>query len=345
MVSAGFDFPMPKSIEIDEATATGCYAKFTASPLQSGFGHTIGNSLRRILLSSLEGDAISAIRVDGVTSEFSTVPNVVEDMTEIVLNFKKVKLICHSNTPKLLEVRKDKAGPVTAANIITDGNTEILNPDQIICTLDKDAPFRAEIEIKRGRGWLPAEKNKKADHPLGTIPIDSLFSPVSRVKYAVGLARVGEETEMDSLVLEIWTDGRMTPKDALEKSSKILQQHLKPFLGTLAGEETSLASITDEERKLYKLLMQNVDTIELSVRAQNCLKNANIKLIGDLCMKTEQKMLKYRNFGKKSLDEIKSKLEAMGLSLGMSFSAEMITLIQEESKKLQSADEEQKEEA
>ncbi len=332
---------MPKCVEIDEASATDRYAKFTASPFQSGFGHTIGNSIRRILLSSLEGDAISSLKIDGVQHEFASIPNVVEDLTEIVLNIKKIRLISHSGGSRTLEIRKDKAGAVTAADIVTDGTVTVLNPEQIICTLDKDFAFRAEIEIKRGKGWIPADKNKKADQIIGTIAVDSLFTPVTRVKYSVGLARVGEETEMDSLALEIWTDGRIAPKDALENASKILQLHLKPFLGSLAGEESALASITDEEKKLYKVLVQNVDTIELSVRAQNCLRNANIKLIGDLCMKTEQKMLKYRNFGKKSLEEIKLKLESMGLGLGMTFSAEMIGLIQEESKKLQSEEEQE----
>ena len=226
MVSGNSNFPMPKSIDIDESTATDTYARFVAAPFLSGFGNTIGNSLRRILLSSLDGDAVSAIRIDGISHEATTVPNIVEDVTEIVLNVKKVKIICHSGAPKLLEIRKENAGTVTAGDIVTDDTVEVLNPEQVICTLDKNLPFRAELEIKKGKGWLPAEKNKKPDHPLGTIPIDSLFSPVTRVRYNVGAARVGEETEMDSLILEIWTDGRLIPKDALEKSAKILQMHL-----------------------------------------------------------------------------------------------------------------------
>lgn len=336
-------FPMPRSIEMDESTATPTYGKFTAAPFQSGFGHTIGNSLRRILLSSLDGTAISAIRVDGVSHEFATLPNILEDVTEIVLNLKRIRLNCNADTPKNLEISKTKGGPVTAGDIITDGTVEILNPEQIICTLDKDVPFRADIEISKGRGWLPSEKNKKPEHPLGTIPVDALFSPVTRVRYNIGAARVGEETEMDSLVLEIWTDGRISPKDALEKSAKILQDHLRPFLGTLAGEEGALAAISEEEKKLFKTLVQPVDNIELSVRAQNCLRNAEIRLIGELTLKTESKMLKYRNFGKKSLDEIKQKLTSMNLSLGMAFSDEMTTLIQNESNKLKS--EAQQEEA
>ncbi len=326
-------FPMPRAVEMDEATATDTYGKFKAEPLQTGFGHTIGNSLRRILLSSLDGAAISALRIDGASHEFTTLPDVVEDITEIVLNLKQVRLSTDGDTPKLLEIRKDKAGPVTAADIITDGTTEILNPDQIICTLDKKTDFRAEIEIIKGRGWLPAEKNKREDHPLGTIPVDSLFSPVTHVRYSVGSTRVGEQTELDSLEIEIWTDGRMLPRDAMEKCSKILQDHLRPFLGSLATEESVLASISEEEMRLYKTIVQSVDNLALSVRAQNCLNNADIVLIGELCTKSEAKMLKYRNFGKKSLDEIKEKLEDLGLSLGMSFSEELLGAIESESGK------------
>ena len=186
-------FPVPKSIEINEDTATSVYGTFTVEPLQTGFGHTIGNSLRRVLLSSLEGSAISAVRIDGVSHEFATIPHVVEDVTEIILNLKQVRLLCHADSPKMLEIRKDVAGPVTAGDIITDGTIEILNPKQVICTLDKKTTFRAEVEISKGRGYTPAEKNKKADHPLGTIPVDSLFSPVTRVRYDVGAARVGED--------------------------------------------------------------------------------------------------------------------------------------------------------
>lgn len=337
-------FPMPKAIELNEKTATDTYAEFTAAPLQSGFGHTIGNSLRRVLLSSLEGVAISAVRIDGVAHEFGTLPNVVEDVTEIVLNLKQVRLLCHSDaTVKQLEIKKDSAGPVTAADIITDGTIEILNPDQVICTLDKKKNFRAEIEITKGRGYTPSEKNKKADHPLGTIPVDSLFSPVTRVRYDVGAARVGEETEMDSLVMEIWTDGRMNPHDALERASKILQDHLRPFLGKQSDEDDMLAAISEEEQKLYRVLIQPVENVELSVRAQNCLNNADIRTLGELCQKTETKMLKYRNFGKKSLDEIIEKMEKMGLGLGMDMSEELAIALNAEADRLRAEDKEDEE--
>jgi DNA-directed RNA polymerase subunit alpha len=337
-------FPMPKVIELNEKTATDTYGEFTAAPLQSGFGHTIGNSLRRVLLSSLEGVAISAVRIDGVSHEFATMPNVIEDVTEIILNLKQVRLLCHSDaTAKMLEIKKDVAGPVTAADIVTDGTIEVLNPDQLICTLDKKINFRAEIEIIKGRGYTPSEKNKKADHPLGTIPVDSLFSPVTRVRYEVGAARVGEETEMDSLVMEIWTDGRMNPPDALERASKILQDHLRPFLGKQSDEDDMLAAISEEEQKLYRTLIQPVENVELSVRAQNCLNNADIRTLGELCQKSENKMLKYRNFGKKSLDEIIEKLESMGLGLGLKMSEELVIALNAEAEKLRAEDKEEEE--
>ena len=321
-------FPMPQSLVMDEQTATDTYAKFTAAPFQSGFGHTIGNSLRRVLLSSLEGAAISAVRIEGVSHEFTTLPNVVEDITEIILNLKKIKLDLHTDPPKTLEIKKNVAGPVTAADIITDGTVEILNLDQVICTLDKDIPFRAEIEISKGRGWCPAEMNKHSSHPYGTILVDCLFSPVTHVSYQVGAARVGSETEMDSLTLEIVTDGRVTPQDALEKAAKILKDHLRPFLGNKNQEED--LPLVPGDKKLFRQLSQDVEVLDLSVRAMNCLNNANIKLLGELCLKSESRMLKFRNFGKKSLDEIKEKLADLDLQLGMTFSEALTNAIQAE---------------
>ncbi|MBO4303182.1 MAG: DNA-directed RNA polymerase subunit alpha [Lentisphaeria bacterium] len=322
---------MPEKLLTEESSLT--YAKFIAAPFQSGFGQTIGNALRRVLLSSLEGSAISAVRIDGISHEFTTMPNVVEDITEIVLNLKGVKFNLHNtDQPKTFEIKKSVAGPVTAGDIITDGTVDVLNPEHVICHLDKDINFRAEIEISKGRGWRPAEKNKRPDHPEGTIPVDSLFSPVVHVSYSVGAARVGEETEMDSLVLEVETDGRISPKDALEKAAVILKDHLRPFLGE-GGVEGPEITLTEEERKLYALLIQDVEILELSVRAMNCLNNANIKLLGELCMKSESRMLKFRNFGKKSLEEIKEKLAENNLSLGMSFSEQLSSAITAEADK------------
>ena len=340
-MAATTNFPMPQSIELDESTATDTYSKFVAAPFVKGFGNTIGNSLRRVLLSSLEGAAISAVRIDGATHEYASLDHVVEDITEIILNLKKVKLAVEGNTPLTLEICKDTAGVITAADIVTNGLVEILNPEQIICTLDKNTAFRAEVEVTKGRGYTPSEENKKNEHPLGTIAMDALFSPVTRVRYHVGQARLGEETEMDGLTLEVWTDGRISPTDALEKSSKILKDHLRPFLGSQAGEEDALSQISEEEQKLYKILTQDVEQMDLSVRAMNCLNNANIKLIGELTLKTETRMLKYRNFGKKSLDEIISKLEDMNLSLGMSFSEELTDAINAEADRAKTVDTEE----
>ncbi len=340
-MTAAIGFPMPKALAVDESTATATYAKFIAAPFQSGFGHTLGNSLRRVLLSSLEGAAISAVRIDGASHEFDELENVVEDVTEIVLNLKCVRLNLHSDSVKTLEIRKDKAGPVTAADIICDSTVEVLNPDQIICTLDKSVPFRAEIEVIRGKGYLPAEKST-VQRAIGTIPVDCLFSPVTRVNYQVGAARVGEETEMDSLELEIWTDGRIKPQDALEAAARILRDHLQPFLGGQVAEKDVMSMMNEEELKLFKQLSQDVDVLDLSVRAMNCLNSADIRLIGELCTKTEQRMLKYRNFGKKSLDEIKEKIEKLGLFLGMAFSEPVMTALEAESQRVRAENEETK---
>ena len=332
-------FPMPKSIVVDEATMTDTYAKFLAQPFQRGYGHTLGNSLRRVLLSSLEGAAICSVRIDGVKHEFGSLENVVEDVTEIVLNLKNVRLNLHAEGPKLLEIRKDKAGPVTAANIICDSTVEVLNPDQLICTLDKAFPFRAEIEVITGKGYLPAEKNTAA-RSIGTIPVDCLFSPVTWVNYQVGAARVGEETEMDSLTLEIWTDGRISPRNALEEAARILRDHLQPFLGTQVVPQD--VKLSDEENRLFKLLSHDIESLDLSVRAMNCPNSANIKLLYELCTKTEGRMLKFRNFGHKSLEEIKEKIEKLGLELGMVLSDRLVAALDAEAASVRAESEENK---
>ena len=331
-MSSGIGFPTPKPIMADEATMTDTYAKFTIQPFQAGFGHTLGNSLRRVLLSSLQGAAICAVRIDGAKHEFDSLDNVIEDVTEIILNLKRVKLNLHADGPKTLEIRKDKAGPVTAADIICDSTVEVLNPDQVICTLDKSLPFRAEIEVIVGKGYIPAD-NHTGTRPVGTIPVDCLFSPVSRVNYQVGAARVGEETEMDSLDIEIWTDGRISPRKALEKAAQILSDHLQPFLGNVQNVPQE-GPLNEEELRLFNILKQDVDTLNLSVRAMNCLNGANIKLIGELCTKSEARMLKYRNFGKKSLDEIKEKIEKVGLGFGMNLSERLLSALEKESNKV-----------
>jgi len=320
-------FEMPKRLTKEESTATETYAKFIAEPFETGYGHTIGNSLRRVLLSSLEGAAITSIKVDGAMHEFTAIEGVVEDVTDIVLNLKKVKFKAHTRDPQTLLLSVNKEGEVTAADIQVNQNIELVNPDQIICTLDKKKKFEMELEVQVGRGFCPGEKNKKPGQAIGVIAIDSLFSPVTRVRYAVEAARVGQRTDYDRLVVELWTDGRMTPDDALTQASAILQHHLDVFVGydknAIEFEET-VDKQDDEKMKLKKLLNMSVNEIELSVRAANCLNNANITTVGQLAMKSEAEMLKYRNFGKKSLNEIKDKLTALGLALGMAFEAGLL---------------------
>jgi DNA-directed RNA polymerase subunit alpha len=313
---------MPKRLTKEESSATETYAKFIAEPFETGYGHTIGNSLRRVLLSSLEGAAITSIKVDGAMHEFAAIEGVVEDVTDIVLNLKKVKFKAHTRDPQTLLLSVNKEGEITAADIQVNQNIELVNPDQIICTLDKKKKFEMELEVQVGRGFCPGDENKKPGQAIGVIAIDSLFSPVTRVRYAVEAARVGQRTDYDRLVVELWTDGRMTPDDALTQASAILQHHLDVFVGydknAIEFEET-VDKQDDEKMKLKKLLNMSVNEIELSVRAANCLNNANITTVGQLAMKSEAEMLKYRNFGKKSLNEIKDKLTALGLALGMAF--------------------------
>src|SRR5436190_12844167 len=313
-------FEMPKRLTKDEAVATELYARFIAEPFETGYGHTVGNSLRRVLLSSLEGAAITSIKVDGAMHEFATIDGVVEDVTDIVLNLKKVLFKAHTRDSQTLLLSANKEGEVTAGDIQLNQNVELVNPAQHICTLDRKKKLEMELEVRTGRGFLPGDENKKPNQAIGVIAIDSLFSPVTRVRYAVENARVGQRTDYDRLILEIWTDGRITPDDALTQASAILQHHLDVFVGydKNAVEFEEVVDKQDEEKtKLKKLLNMSVNEIELSVRAANCLNNANITTVGQLAMKTESEMLKYRNFGKKSLNEIKEKLASLGLGLGM----------------------------
>jgi DNA-directed RNA polymerase subunit alpha len=320
-------FEMPKSLVKDEASRTDTYGKFIAEPFEAGYGHTVGNSLRRVLLSSLEGAAITSVKIEGANHEFQTLPHVVEDVTDIVLNLKKVKFKAHDHDVRNLTIAVNKEGVVTAGDIQDSAQCEVLNKDQIICTLDKKTKFEAELEVKVGRGFSTGDENKHADQPIGVIAIDSIFSPVTRVKYAVGNTRVGQRTDYDKLEIEIWTDGRITPEDALVQSSSILKKHFEPFYAydenAVQFDETPQAQ-SQENQKMKKLLNMSVNEIELSVRAANCLNNANITTVGQLAQKTEAEMLKYRNFGKKSLNEIKEKLTQLGLSLGMKFDSGMV---------------------
>ena len=312
---------MPKTLSKDE-DSTETYAKFFAEPFEAGYGHTVGNSLRRVLLSSLEGAAITSVRITGALHEFATLPNTVEDVTDIVLNLKKIKFKANDHEIRNLSITVNREGPVTAADIADSAQCEVLNKDQIICTLDKKQKFEADLEVKVGRGFATGEENKRPDRAIGVIPIDSIFSPVRRVKYAVENTRVGQRTDYDKLILEIWTDGRLTPDEALLQASAILRHHLDVFVdydeNAVEFDETPEA-VSQENTRLKKLLNMSVNEIELSVRAANCLNNANITTVGQLAQKTEAEMLKYRNFGKKSLNEIKDKLQQLGLGLGQKF--------------------------
>ena len=324
---------MPKRLVKEDATATETYAKFVAEPFETGYGHTIGNSLRRVLLSSLEGAAITSVKIEGAMHEFTTIEGVVEDVTDVVLNLKKILFTAHTREPQTLLLSVNKEGSVTAGDIQLNQNIELVNPDQLICTLDKKKKFEMELEVKIGRGFCPGDENKKLDQPIGVIAIDSLFSPVTRVRYAVEAARIGQRTDYDRLVVEIWTDGRISPDDALTQASAILQHHLDVFVGydKNAVEFEEVENLQDDERsKMKKLLNMSVNEIELSVRAANCLNNANITTVGQLAMKSEAEMLKYRNFGKKSLNEIKEKLSGLGLTLGMNIDQTLLEAAKEE---------------
>ena len=316
-------FERPNRLKKEEETATETYAKFVAEPFEIGYAHTIGNSMRRVLLSSLEGAAITSLKVDGAQHEFAAIEGVVEDMAEIILNLKQVKFKIHeTRDPQVLLLSVNKSGAVTAADIELNHNVELVNPDQHICTLDKKKKFLMELTVQVGRGFLSGDDNKTTNQPIGVIAIDSIFSPVTRVRYDVGNARVGQRTDYDSLALEIWTDGRITPDDAVNQASQVLMHQLEVFVNydTAAIEfEEEKETQTEEQSELKRLLAMSVNEIELSVRAANCLNNANITTVGQLATKSEADMLKYRNFGKKSLNEIKDKLVELGLGLGMTF--------------------------
>ena len=312
-------FELPNRLIRIEETATPTFACFVADPFEKGFGHTIGNALRRVLLSSIEGAAIASVKIEGVSHEFQCCDGIVEDVTEIVLNLKKVLLKTERRSPIMLHLDVTKVGPVLAKDIEPNPDVTIVNPDQVICTLTQERRFQADLRVIVGRGYRLAEDNKEEDQPIGVIPIDSLFSPVTLVKYTVENTRVGKMTDFDKLFLEITTDGRISPGDALKEATVILMHHLDLFNRFTAEEiefDDKKRAAGEEENRLRKLLNMSVNEIELSVRAANCLNNANILTVGELARKTEAEMLKYRNFGKKSLNEIKAKLEQIGLSFG-----------------------------
>ena len=310
------DLIRPRGIHIEAETLTEFYGKFTAEPLERGYGITVGNSLRRILLSSLQGAAITAIRVEGALHEFTTIPDVVEDVTEIILNLKEVVL--RASQPKTYTVRIDKEGPalVCAKDIQVVDGLQVLNSDHVIATLDKKGPLSIELTVNVGRGYVAAERNKSAGMPIGTIPIDALYSPVRKVNYTVTNARVGQQTDYDKLTLEVWTNGSIKPQDAVAYAAKILKEQVSIFINFEETEEMQYAPSGSEEEPLNENLFRSVDELELSVRSANCLQNANIQLIGELVQRSEQDMLKTKNFGRKSLKEIRKFWQIWGCRSG-----------------------------
>lgn len=382
-------FAMPSALEINQETATDTYAYVDAMPWEKGFGNTIGNALRRILLSSLEGVAVTHVRIDGVAHEFSSMPDVQEDVVEIILNLKKLRIQSEGELPRTLELTTDKSGQVTAGMIKEDGVSTILNPELYICTLNADRELRMEIQIDRGRGYRPAEQNKSEDQPIGVIPLDSLFSPVERVRYEIEACRVSNITDYDRLLMEVWTDGRITPEEAIRKAAAIMQDHLTVFLEPEEEEEAETAEegaeneeeaeteertgadatsetadkadkkekttedraktevgksekstkttdnkpLNKDEKELLEKLCKPVDDLKLSVRANNCLRHAEIKTLGQIISKSESELLKFRNFGKKSLDEIKERLNETGLSFDLEIPEKIKNLMEEKAGK------------
>jgi DNA-directed RNA polymerase subunit alpha len=307
----------PRRLDVEEDSLSETYGRFSCEPLERGFGITLGNALRRVLLSSLQGAAITSIRVKDVLHEFSTVPGVLEDVSEMILNLKEVRLRKHSDGPKTLRVVRQSSGVVKAGDLESDDQTvEVMNPEHVICNLGPEGDLELEATVGNGKGYVLAEYNKTEEMPIGTIPVDSAFSPVRRVNYTVTPARVGRETDFDKLTLEVWTDGTVDPADAVAFAAKIIKEQLAIFINFDEPEEL-LTPLADEPTPLNPNLFKSVDELELSVRSANCLQNANIRFIGELVQRTEAEMLKTKNFGRKSLNEIKEVLGSMGLFLGM----------------------------
>ena len=312
------DLIKPRKLEVDTESLTPTYGKFTCEPLERGFGTTIGNGVRRVLLSSLQGAAITNVKIEGAVHEFTSLPEVAEDVTDIVLNLKEVIIRSHDGKPHTVRIDKDGEGKVTAKDIQCPEGIEILNPDHHIMTCSKGAKVRMELEVGIGRGYVPADRNKQLNMPVGVVPIDSLFSPIRKVNFSVTNARVGQQTDYDRLTLEVWTNGTVKPEDAVAYAAKIFKDQLSIFINFQEGAEPAPeATVSEEQQKLNENLWKSVDDLELSVRSANCLQNANIRYIGELVQKTESDMLKTKNFGRKSLKEIKEILAGMALSLGM----------------------------
>ncbi|GFO70609.1 DNA-directed RNA polymerase subunit alpha [Geomonas limicola] len=312
------DLIRPKKLQVETESLTNTYGKFYAEPFERGFGTTLGTGLRRVLLSSLQGAAIVSVKAKGVLHEFSAVPGVTEDMTDIILNLKGVRLKVHGNEPRMIRIVQKGEGVVKAKDILTDNNVEILNPEHHIATCSKDANLEMDLVVKVGKGYVPADRNRDEKAPVGTIPIDAIFSPVYKVNFTVTNARVGQITDYDKLTIEVWTDGSVKPQDAVAFASKILKDQLSIFINFDEDVEPQEEAEPEEERERFnENLYRSVDELELSVRSANCLKNAGIKLIGELVSRSEAEMLKTQNLGRKSLNEIKDILVDMGLTLGM----------------------------
>jgi len=310
---------VPEKLEVDQDTHTQNFGKFVCQPLERGFATTIGNSLRRILLSSIQGAAITSVKIDGALHELSTIPGVKEDVTQIILNLKEVRLKLNTPGTQIVRIEKSEMGVVTAGDIMSGGKVEVMNPEKEICSITGEGVFKAELEVKWGKGYVPAEKNKSEEQVIGVIPIDAIFTPIVNVKSIVSQARVGQQTDYDKLTLEITTDGSVRPEDALAYSAKIMKEQLQVFINF--DEEKVEPEEMDERDELRTPVNENlyrsVEDLELSVRSANCLRNADIRYIGELVQKSEAEMLKTKNFGRKSLNEIKQLLSEMGLSLGM----------------------------
>lgn len=302
-------------IETVTVNEDGTYGKFVVEPLERGYGTTLGNSLRRILLSSLPGAAVTSVQIDGVLHEFSTIPGVVEDVTEVILNLKGLSLKIHSDEEKILEIDVEGEGKVFASDIRTDSDVEILNPELQIATLSSDARLHMRIMANRGRGFVTADKNKREDYPIGVIPIDSIFTPITRVNYSIENTRVGQVTNYDKLTLEVWTDGSIRPEEAVSIGAKILTEHLLLFVGLTDEAKDAEIMVEKEEDKKEKVLEMTIEELDLSVRSYNCLKRAGINTVQELITKTEEDMMKVRNLGRKSLEEVQEKLEELGLGL------------------------------
>ncbi len=313
-------FQKPKRLEVDRDSLTDTYGRFHAQPFERGFATTVGNTLRRVLLSGIEGTAITAVRVEGVLHEFSPIPGAMEDTTDLILNLKKVALKMHVDEPRTLTLKTSEPGEVRAKHIVPDAEIDILDPESYIATLGQGATLAIEMRVKPGRGYVSADKNFDEDLSIGWIPVDSIHSPVKKVNYFVEAARVGQATDYEKLTLEVWTNGAVTPRDAVGLGAKLLKDHLSIFINLDEDEDAqeTPVEISEQDRAAWaEKLSRSVDELELSVRSYNCLKNANIRTIGELVQKTESEMLKTKNFGRKSLNEIKEILTGMGLSLGM----------------------------